>query len=163
MLLKYFPCGLIIFHLMSWVLILNMAAFISVRFACLYTCSLKHNVNFLFQSMGIHRKSSCFASRQSLISHSSCVLYLIGLGCVKDVHSARLYTIGFGPPVQRKSAFPSTPISIRQRAIVPVTEGGWGEGWEQQTLWFLLMKKQTGYVDVQMCLIRFWGKLLAII
>lgn len=40
------------------------------------------------------------------------------------MHSAWLHTVGFGPPVQGKSAFPSTPISVGQRAIVPVTEGG---------------------------------------
>lgn len=49
--------------------------------------------------------------------------YLAGLWRVYDVHSARLNTVGFGPPVQGKSAFPSTPISVGQRAIVPVTEG----------------------------------------
>lgn len=49
--------------------------------------------------------------------------YLAGLRGIYDVHSAWLNTIGFGPPVQGKSAFPSTPISVGQRAIVPVTEG----------------------------------------
>lgn len=49
--------------------------------------------------------------------------YLAGLWRVDDVHSAWLNAVGFGPPVQGKSAFPSTPISIRQRAIVPVAEG----------------------------------------
>lgn len=50
--------------------------------------------------------------------------YLAGLRRVDDVHSARLNAVGFGPPVQRKSAFPSTPISIGQGAIVPVRERG---------------------------------------
>lgn len=64
----------------------------------------------------------------SLNLKSSFVLYLAILGCVEDVHGAWLNTVGFGPLQKRKSAFPSTPISIGQRAIVPVTVGRWGLG-----------------------------------
>lgn len=49
--------------------------------------------------------------------------YLAGLRRVDDVHRARLNAVGFGPPVEGKSTFPSTSISVGQRAIVPVTEG----------------------------------------
>lgn len=39
--------------------------------------------------------------------------YLAGLRRVENVHGARLNAIGFGPLVKGKSAFPSTPVSIR--------------------------------------------------
>ena len=49
------------------------------------------------------------------------MLYLASLWRVEDVHGARLNPVGLGPPVESKSAFPPTSISVWQRPIVPDT------------------------------------------
>lgn len=86
------------------------------------SCSListAHSSNLVY--MHIYMFSACICIYIYITGRS--FQYLAGLRRVYDVHSAWLNTIGFGPPVQGKSAFPSSPISVGQRAIVPVTEG----------------------------------------
>lgn len=73
--------------------------------------------------------------------------YLAGLWRVEDVNGARLDTVGFGPPVQSETAFPSAPVSVGQGSIVPAGR----ERKEEAAISYLCMEQHSLSFHPNLC------------